>query len=111
MAGGSGYDIGVGISGPASASGAGGGNVFNAAPLFGSLFGQYGSSSGDNGAATSATSAASGKGAVPISGGNASLPASTGSGQLQAYLPFILIGGAALILIFGLVEIFKVTRK
>ena len=104
-------DVGVGISGPSAASAAGGGNVFNAAPLFGSLFGQYGSSSGDNGASAAATSAASGKGAVPLSNVGTALPTSTNSGQLAAYLPFILIGGAALVLVFGLVEIFKVTRK
>jgi len=54
-----GYDIGVSTSISASPQGsAGGGNVFNAAPLFGSLFGQTGGSYGDSSASTPGGNAA-----------------------------------------------------
>lgn len=107
-------DVGVGISGPSAASAAGGGNVFNAAPLWGSVYGQTASSNGDNGASAAATSAASGKGAVPLSNVGTALPTSGGTGaaaSISSYLPFLLIGAAGLVLVFGAIEIFKIFKK
>jgi hypothetical protein len=96
MADGGGFDLGLGFSG-SNAGATGGGNVFNAAPLFGSIFGQSGSSTGDNAAGATATSAASGKGTAPTQGGSTVFPTGSGGGasfNLAAWLPWILTGVA-----------------
>lgn len=105
--------IDVGVSSSSSSS-AGGGNVFNAAPLFGSLFGQTGTTAGDNRAGAASNSLAN-KSAAELAQG-AATPAAGGGGVsviglVSSYLPYLLIGGAALILVFGAVEIFKNLKK
>ena len=82
-------DVGYSAS---NASSVGGGNVFNAAPLFGNYSGTGGSSTGDNGA--SASAAASGKG-----GAAAELAPLATSSALKTYLPYILLASGAFLVL------------
>jgi hypothetical protein len=77
-----------------NAAAAGGGNVFNGAPLFGNYSGSGGSSEGNDGA--SATAAASGQGpaaaaATPLQGGS--------NFDLSQYTPYILLAGGAFLVV------------
>lgn len=101
------FDLGLGFS-SSNTGAAGGGNVFNAAPLFGSLFGQSGSTSGDNAAGATSAAQASGKGSGQSGSGGVILPGSSGvKFNLSAWLPWI-IAGAALIVAAALAwKLFK----
>jgi len=98
----------LGFSTSASAS-VGGGNVLNAAPLFGDYFGQGGSSNGNNPADASA-SASAGKGAGATAANPvAPLPAATLN--LSTYLPYLLLGAVVIAGVFVVVEIFNLFKK
>jgi hypothetical protein len=99
----SGGGFSLGLS-SATASAAGGGNVFNQAPIWGSVIGSRGgSSSGDNGAtATPTATTATGP-------GSASTPVSLGATAAPTNWPLIgLLAGGAGIVAFG---VYLTTRK
>ena len=103
-----GLDINGGTNQITPQSGVGGGNIFNMAPLFGDVFGQSATSSGDNPVSTpGGNSANAPKGSAST---NTASTTPTGGGStfnLSAYLPWLLGGVAALAVLWGIVEIFK----
>lgn len=103
--------IGLGVGTTAQGT-AGGGNVFNQAPLFGNSEISGSGSSGPDGASALATTSASGQGGS--GGGAASLPQLPGSASpasapavnLTAYLPYFLVGGVIVLGVWLVTRLF-----
>jgi hypothetical protein len=96
----SGGGFSLGLS-SATASAAGGGNVFNQAPIWGSVIGSRGgSSSGDNGATatpTATTATGPGSASTPVSLGNSARPpVSLGATAAPTNWPLLGLGGLIL---------------
>ena len=107
--------LGLGFASTAQGT-AGGGNVFNAAPLFGNYLGSGGNSNGSDGASALATTSASGQGGLGPTTATSPTPAGTTAStasafNLNSYLPWLILGAGVVALAFVVVELFKLFKK
>jgi hypothetical protein len=85
----------IGVGGLSASGAAGGGNVFNAAPLFGNYSGTGGSSEGNDAASASSDAAAK----SPGSAVGTDAVASAATSGLDQDLPYILLAGGAFLVV------------